>query len=34
MKIVGMESQKGRLNLVTTGFNRNVFEFRRGCNFG
>ena len=24
-----MESQKGRLNLVTTGFNRNVFEFGR-----
>ena len=24
-----MESQKGRLNLVTTGFNRNVFEFSR-----
>ena len=23
-----MESQKGRLNLVTTGFNRNVFEFK------
>ena len=22
-----MESQKGRLNLVTTGFNRNVFQF-------
>ena len=22
-----MENQKGRLNLVTTGFNRNVFEF-------
>lgn len=34
MKIFGMESQKGRLNLVATGFNRNVFEFRRGCNFG
>ena len=23
-----MESQRGRLNLVTTGFNRNVFEFK------
>ena len=23
-----MENQRGRLNLVTTGFNRNVFEFR------
>ena len=34
MKIFGMGSQKGRLNLVTTCFNRNVFEFRRGCNFG
>ena len=22
-----MESQAGRLNLVTTGFNRNVFQF-------
>ena len=22
-----MESQSGRLNLVTTGFNRNVFQF-------
>ena len=24
-----METQKGRLNLVTTGFNRNVFEFKQ-----
>lgn len=23
-----MESQSGRLNLVTTGFNRNVFQFK------
>ena len=34
MKIFGMGSQNGRLNLVATGFNRNVFEFRRGCSFG
>ena len=34
MKIFGMGSQKGRLNLVATDFNRNVFEFRRGCSFG